>query len=119
MGMSASATLIFGIPVEPFGAEGEGTQHWSEEDDDWRELDSSVLEYRPYGDYVYGSDMRAILALKSAPTFTAYCGDAARLPRVGRGAPPDALYRIQVEADRLGLVVDLAEAGWYLVASYG
>lgn len=122
MSLGANAELIWGIPVTAYDDEGEPTQFWDEDDDDWREFEGE-LEVRGYGHYEDPDGPRGILTSTRVKSISGDCWTPERVYGLdlANEMNNDKLYSKssdQARASGLG-VTFYGDAGWWLVASYG
>jgi hypothetical protein len=123
VGLNASAELIWGIPVVAFDEDtGEPTEFWDAENDDWREFEGEIY-VRQYGHYEDPDGPRGILTSTRVETHRGDCWDLICISAfdLDSEANNDKLYsKSEDQARSLGLPISFyAEAGWWLVASYG
>ena len=128
MGLYATAELVWGIPVvawdESKWDDNIGhppTPFWDEENEDWREFDGEIY-VRGYGHFEDYDNKRGILTSTRVEAYTADCWDPTRLPNdLPNTLTNDKLYsKSEDQARYNNLPVSFyADAGWWLVASYG
>lgn len=122
MSLQADAELLWGIPVLAFDEDGEPTKFWDAENDDWREFESE-LEIRSYGHYEDPNNTRGILTSTRVGRYRASCWVPERVSGrdLDNESANDKLYsKSNDEAAVAGLDVNFyADAGWWLVASFG
>lgn len=117
MGLHASADLIWGIPISAYDDEGEPTEFWNEDDDDWREFEG--LDIVQFGSYE-GDEPRAILTTKSIERFSADAFSPTRIPLryLDDNFIVESIEGFWTAMEKHCLPQNQAP-GWCLVASYG
>lgn len=117
MGFSASAALVWGIPVLAYDDDGEVTQFWDEEVDDWREFNDGSLVIFTYGHY---DEPVGILTTTRTKPITCHCWDGPEAVTPSNLTVSDKVYsKSEDDARAAGLDVSFyASAAWWLVASY-
>jgi hypothetical protein len=124
MGLDASATLVYGIPLAAYDNDGEPTFWWDEDAEDWRDIPKDHehnLAYEHYG--YYDGDPQVILTSPRIENWTAYAGEECRVdpPNVemlhdkALSKATDSLRAMECPEPE----TFYGEAGWYLIASYG
>lgn len=128
MGLSPSAQLIWGIPVVAYDEAEEtwdyenncyaATPFWDLEREDWREFEGE-LEVVPFGHYEDPDNQRGILTSTRIKRYRGDCWDPTQIPVIDL-ATELAYSKSNDQARAAGLDVNFyADAGWWLVASYG
>jgi hypothetical protein len=130
MGLNADAELIWGIPVVAFSEDDWDderggypvTPFWDPEAEDWREFEGE-LEVVSFGHYEDPDNHRGILTSTRMERYSADCWDPAQITPMDLGTEMnrDKTYsKSNDQARAAGLDVNFyADAGWWLVASYG
>lgn len=125
MGLYSAASLIWGIPVTAYDDEGEPTEFWDEEAEDWREFEGDLVIV-PYGHYEDSCPL-GILTSRAIKSFRGDCWEPTQLDwGETEDTFDEAVVRAQLEAGAAGLSVDFTvklpgegQSDWWLVASYG
>jgi hypothetical protein len=116
MGIYSTGYVAYGVPVEAFDEEGEPTQFWSEENDDWSEFeDLSALPFGSYDEY----PGRAILGPKQSDVFSGDCWEPGKVTIYNEDAQAELFYELEQACQKHNLDVDLSRAGWWVVVSIG
>ena len=121
MGFSASAELVWGIPVAAYDDDGNATQFWDEEEEYWRSFgDGSVLDIHHFGYYADMDGITGILTTKRIKMIMCHdYGPKAVVP-VELEVSDGVVSKAEDDARDAGLDVSFyASAAWYLVVSYG
>lgn len=119
MGLYCNAELIWGILVAAYDEEeGDPTQFWNDEDDDWREM-AGKIEVQGYGHYEDPNNTLGILTTDRVKSFSADCWNPVALTDdLSVSDVTIALSNDEALASNLS-GVDFATARWHLVASFG
>jgi hypothetical protein len=126
MGLVPHAELIWGIPVSRYDAPEEDTPSiwWDEDADDWRELEGE-LEIVTWGHYEDPDGPRGILTSSRVDPLRADAWDASEVSPRDLATPLNHDKVYSKSQDQLRASMDdppvnfYADAGWWLVASYG
>ena len=125
MGHGASASIVFGICLDPYDKDYKPHPLYKEDEDeygttigfDYLEENDLRLERASHAEY-YGDEFGSVLTHKDFPTVDVYEVGTEKLPTdMEIDVFSDSMTTFAQEIEKHGL--DMTDAGWYLVVSYG